>query len=97
MATEPDLLANYPNVESTMKNIGQYRNLMEELKISLTPELDLIDSRVIVPSKELGEIMKKIRKTITKREHKVSRRSSPPLGSVSGRSRTLTEVGFGPM
>lgn len=39
---------------------------------TLNPELELIDSRVIVPCKELQDICKRIRKTIVKRDHKVS-------------------------
>jgi amphiphysin len=38
---------------------------------TLNPELELIDSRVIVPCKELQDICKRIRKTIVKRDHKV--------------------------
>ena len=38
---------------------------------TLAPELDLIDTRIVHPSKELVDICKKIRKTITKREHKL--------------------------
>lgn len=38
---------------------------------TLSPELDLIDSRIVQPSKELVDICKKIRKTIVKREHKL--------------------------
>lgn len=38
---------------------------------TLAPELELIESRVIAPSIELQDICKRIRKTITKRDHKV--------------------------
>jgi hypothetical protein len=38
---------------------------------TLAPELDLIDTRIVHPSKELVDICKKIRKTITKRDHKL--------------------------
>lgn len=38
---------------------------------TLAPELELIESRIVLPSKELHDICKKIRKTIVKREHKL--------------------------
>ena len=44
----------------------------EELKVSVAPELELIESRIVAPAKELQVVMKQIRKTITKRDHKVS-------------------------
>lgn len=46
----------------------RYARLIAE---TLAPELDLIDTRIVLPSKELVDICKKIRKTITKREHKL--------------------------
>lgn len=72
MGSEYDLIGKNPQAESTIKNIGQYRDLMEELRTALSPEIELIDSRIVLPAKDLTEILKKIRKTITKREHKVS-------------------------
>jgi len=44
---------------------------MNELRDAVQPELELIDSRVTAPLKEYSDLLKKIRKTITKREHKV--------------------------
>ena len=38
---------------------------------TLSPELELIDSRIVRPSQELVDICKKIRKTCTKRDHKL--------------------------
>lgn len=38
---------------------------------TLTPELELIDSRIVQPCKELNDICKKIRKSCTKRDHKL--------------------------
>lgn len=71
MGAEYDLIGRHPQAEVTLKNIGQYQTLMEDLRETLAPELELIDSRVLVPCKELQEIVKKIRKTITKRDHKL--------------------------
>jgi len=50
---------------------------LEELRTSISPELELIESRVVGPMKEFQGIMKTIRKMITKREHKVSIPSNP--------------------
>lgn len=38
---------------------------------TLSPELDLIDTRIVIPCKELHDICKKIRKTCVKRDHKL--------------------------
>lgn len=71
LGAEYDLIGKNPQAEATIKNCGMYSTLMSELRTALSPELELIDSRVVGPSKELQEVLKKIRKTITKREHKV--------------------------
>ena len=56
------------------------------LSETLNPELELIDSRVIVPCKELQDICKRIRKTIVKRDHKVSLRD---VGRSKGKDTRL--------
>jgi amphiphysin len=71
LGAEYDLIGKNPQAEATIKNCGQYAQLMNELRTSLSPELELIDSRVIGPCKDLQDVLKKIRKTITKRDHKV--------------------------
>ncbi|KAI5453390.1 BAR adaptor protein Hob1 [Naganishia albida] len=68
---EYDLTSRHPQAEVTVNNIGQYQQLMEDLRETLAPELELIESRVIAPSIELQDICKRIRKTITKRDHKL--------------------------
>ncbi|KAJ9100543.1 hypothetical protein QFC21_003586 [Naganishia friedmannii] len=70
-SNEYDLTSRHPQAEVTVNNIGQYQQLMEDLRETLAPELELIDSRVITPSIELQDICKRIRKTITKRDHKL--------------------------
>jgi len=130
LGAEYDLGSKFPNSEVTIKNIGGYQALMEDLRgesrvcffgsvvvtrrltlglsfrlqtpclphfrlscpsfgsdltETLNPELELIDSRIIVPCKELQEICKRIRKTIVKRDHKVGlgwRCASSPLLSL---------------
>lgn len=71
LGAEYDLISKNPQAEATIKNCGQYALLMNELRTALSPELELIDSRVIGPCKDLQDVLKKIRKTITKRDHKV--------------------------
>lgn len=62
----------FPNAKATIQHIGEYQAAFDDLKDTIAPELELVDSRVVGPAKELHEYVKKIRKTITKREHKVS-------------------------
>lgn len=63
--------SKFPNAKATIQHIGEYQAAFDELKMTIQPELELVDSRVVGPSKELQENIKRIRKTITKREHKV--------------------------
>ncbi|GJN92551.1 hypothetical protein Rhopal_005581-T1 [Rhodotorula paludigena] len=71
MADEGSLAARHPQAEATIRNIDHYSELMAEIRDAIQPELELIDARVTAPLKEYGELLKKIRKTITKREHKL--------------------------
>ncbi|KAK8864497.1 hypothetical protein IAR55_001747 [Kwoniella newhampshirensis] len=71
MGAEYNLAGKHPQAEITVQNISVYQGLMEEIRETLLPELELIDSRIVQPCKELNEICKKIRKTIVKREHKL--------------------------
>ncbi|GAA6048803.1 hypothetical protein JCM3770_003630 [Rhodotorula araucariae] len=68
---EGSLTARFPQAETTLRNIDHYHELMNELRDAVQPELELIDARVTGPLKEYQELLKKIRKTITKREHKL--------------------------
>lgn len=68
---EIDLIRKHPEAEHTIKHVDQYEGIMDELKTAVVPELELIESRILGPIKELQGIMKTIRKSITKRDHKV--------------------------
>lgn len=68
---EASLTSSHPESAETLRNIAGYQDLMTELREAIQPELELIDSRVTAPLKEYQELLKKIRKTVTKREHKV--------------------------
>ncbi len=48
----------------------EYESIVRELLETLQPELEMIDTRVIRPADELLEIIKVIRKSATKRQHK---------------------------
>lgn len=63
--------SKFPNAKMTIQNIGEYEASFDELKETIRPEIELIESRVLAPVKELQEFVKKVRKTITKRDHKV--------------------------
>ena len=69
---EFDMLEKYPETQETVQNVDLFQATMEELREALTPELELIQGKVQAPAKELQGIMKHLRKTITKRDHKVS-------------------------
>ncbi|KAL5534686.1 hypothetical protein ACEPAG_1150 [Sanghuangporus baumii] len=71
MVGEFDLIGKYPEAQDTIRNVDGYQQLFEELKLNIAPELELIESRIVVPVKELQAIMKSIRKNITKRDHKL--------------------------
>lgn len=71
---EHDLIGKHPGAAKTVKNVDGYQNSMQELKDTLSPELELISSRIVAPAKEFQSVLKLVRKTITKREHKVCSR-----------------------
>ncbi|KAL2264720.1 hypothetical protein VTJ83DRAFT_7230 [Remersonia thermophila] len=48
----------------------EYQNVVRELQETLAPELEMIESRIIQPANELLDVIKVIRKTVIKREHK---------------------------
>ncbi|POY71618.1 hypothetical protein BMF94_5311 [Rhodotorula taiwanensis] len=68
---EAALTIAHPYAETTLRNIDQYQEFMAELRDAIEPEIELVDARVTAPLKEYQELLKKIRKTITKREHKL--------------------------
>ncbi|KAL7269038.1 BAR adaptor protein Hob1 [Rhizina undulata] len=48
----------------------EYESIVNELKVTLAPELEMIETRIIRPADELMDIIKAIRKMATKRQHK---------------------------
>jgi len=73
---EFDIVEKHPEAQETVQNVDLFQATMEELKEALAPELELIQGKVQAPAKELQGIMKHLRKTITKRDHKVRMVSS---------------------
>ncbi|KAF8060955.1 hypothetical protein FPV67DRAFT_1512275 [Lyophyllum atratum] len=72
IAGEYDLIGKHPDATQTVRNATKYETTMEEMRTLVSPELELIDSRIMGPLKEFQSTMKLIRKTITKREHKLT-------------------------
>lgn len=87
LASELDVIGKHPDAAQTIRSVNKYETAMEEMRSLIGPELELIETRITGPAKELQSIMKLIRKSITKREHKVrgtsciiiSRSESPTL------------------
>ena len=71
MTGEYDILGKWPDSADTVRNVDAYEVAMEELRTTIAPELELIESRVVGPVKEFQNVLKHTRKSITKREHKV--------------------------
>ena len=69
---ETTITGKYPNADRNLRNVPKYEAIFDEMKTLISPELELIDSRIAGPTKELQSVLRLIRKSITKREHKVS-------------------------
>ncbi|KAI1778344.1 BAR-domain-containing protein [Hypoxylon cercidicola] len=67
--SDPDSIVAEGNPEG-IRACEEYEAVVKDLQDSLKPELEMIDSRVIRPANELLDVLKVIRKTATKREHK---------------------------
>jgi len=71
---EFDLARQHQDSTATFENMILYQELLAELNVAVQPELELIQSRIVGPLKEFKEVVKAVRKSITKREHKVNYR-----------------------
>lgn len=69
LVSDPESFVNEGNPEG-IRACEEYEAIVHELKTTLAPELEMIESRVIKPADELLEVIKVIRKTATKRDHK---------------------------
>src|ERR1700712_1145752 len=53
-----------------IKACEQYEEVVRDLQETISPELQTIDTRIVGPANQLLEIMKSVRKTANKRDHK---------------------------
>ncbi|KAK4104216.1 BAR-domain-containing protein [Parathielavia hyrcaniae] len=67
--SDPDSLEVQGNNEG-IRACEEYEAVVKDLQETLAPELEMIESRVIGPANELMDVIKVIRKTALKREHK---------------------------
>lgn len=67
--SDPDSIKPEGNPEG-IQACEEYEAVVKELQETLAPELEMIDTRVIRPANELLDVIKVIRKTAVKREHK---------------------------
>ncbi|KXJ91065.1 BAR domain-containing protein [Microdochium bolleyi] len=67
--SDPNSLVVHGNPEG-IQACEEYEAVVKDLQETLAPELEMIDQRVIGPANELLDVLKAIRKTATKREHK---------------------------
>jgi amphiphysin len=67
--SDPDSIVQEGNPEG-IRACEEYEAIVKELQATLQPELEMIETRVIRPADELLEIVKVIRKSATKRQHK---------------------------
>ncbi|KAJ4212228.1 BAR adaptor protein Hob1 [Fusarium solani] len=68
-ASDPDSAIVEGNPEG-IAACEEYEAVVKDLQETLAPELDMIETRVIRPANELLDVIKVIRKTAVKREHK---------------------------
>ncbi|KAG0232754.1 hypothetical protein BGW42_007914 [Actinomortierella wolfii] len=54
-----------------VKAVDDFQAVMREIRDLLLPEVDKLDSTVVAPLNEMQNLMKMVRKTITKRDHKL--------------------------
>ena len=67
--SDPDSLVVHGNPEG-IRACEEYEAIVKELQDTLAPELEMIESRVINPANELLDVLKVVKKTVVKREHK---------------------------
>jgi len=86
---EFDLARQHSDSTATFENMISYQELLAELNLAVQPELELIQSRIVGPLKEFKEVVKAVRRSITKREHKVNHRFLAPSPASALRQRNL--------
>ena len=67
--SDPDSIIPEGNPEG-IRACEEYENIVRELQATLDPELEMIQARVIAPADELMNVIKIVRKSTVKRQHK---------------------------
>jgi amphiphysin len=67
--SDPLSLEVQGNIEG-IRACEEYEAVVKDLQETLKPELEMIESRIVRPAAELMDVIKVIRKTATKRDHK---------------------------
>ncbi|KAI9680624.1 MAG: hypothetical protein M1817_004064 [Caeruleum heppii] len=67
--SDPDSLVPEGNAEG-IRACEEYENIVKDQLAALQPELEMIETRIIRPADELMEIIKVVRKSTLKRQHK---------------------------
>jgi len=67
--SDPDAIVHEGN-DAGIEACNQYELAVKDLQATLAPELEMITTRVIAPADELLSIIKNVRKTTLKRQHK---------------------------
>ena len=58
------------NPKTNSNQCEEYEAVVKDLQETLKPELEMIETRVINPANELLDVIKVIRKSVVKRDHK---------------------------
>ncbi|KAI0505965.1 BAR domain-containing protein [Xylaria bambusicola] len=67
--SDPDSLVVHGNPEG-IRACEEYEAVVKDLQDTIAPELEMIDTRIVRPANELLDVLKVIRKTAVKRDHK---------------------------
>lgn len=71
LSNEGDMASAYPDATRTIEMLPEYDTLLADLRDTLTPEIDLIENRIVGPLTDFHAVCLAVRKNITKREHKL--------------------------
>ncbi|KAB5577683.1 BAR domain-containing protein [Coniochaeta sp. 2T2.1] len=67
--SDPNSLEVHGNMEG-IRACEEYEAIVKDLQDTLRPELEMIETRIVRPASELVDVIKVIRKTAVKRDHK---------------------------
>lgn len=71
LGSEIDIERNHPEASNTIVNVSYYGQALDELRDILTPEVELVESRIMAPLHDFILVLKQVRKNVTKRDHKL--------------------------